>query len=442
MAKLIDLRKGVGSVLLWSIISAAFIGPGTVTTAAKAGAAYRFELLWALSFSVAAAIILQEAAARITIASGKNLGEIIALRYAERGRSLAMALFLAVAFGCAAYEAGNILGAVAGLQLLTSAPAPLLALCVAVPAALLLWNGRHALIARTMGAVVFFMGFAFIYTAFAGKAPAGEVLRGALIPSMPPGSLLLVVGLIGTTIVPYNLFLASGIGQGQSVREMRMGLAPAILIGGIISMAILVAGSGVTGDFSYESVGAALGRQLGAAGPLLFGIGLFAAGATSSITAPLAAAITAQSLLGRNQKWRPGYFRLVWAVVLGIGLIFGLLDVRPIPAIILAQAVNGVLLPLVTGFLLLAVNDRRLLPAAYTNGLWANVLLLSVFCVTCLLGLQNVWKSLLALFPAWEAGAAAWWGQLALTGALAGILGWKVWSGNRGRRIGKSLGNS
>ncbi len=427
MPKTIDLRRGFGSILLWSIISAAFIGPGTVTTAAKAGATYHFQLLWALTFSIAAAIVLQEAAARITIASGKSLGEIIALRYVERGRNLCLLLFAAVAFGCAAYEAGNILGAVAGLQLLTQAPAPLLALAVAVPAALLLWNGRYALIARVMGAVVFLMGFAFVFTALSNKPAAGELLRGAFVPTAPAGSLLLVTGLIGTTIVPYNLFLASGIGQGQSVREMRAGLAPAILIGGGISMAILVAGSGLQGDFSYEALGRRLGQQLGYAGPALFGIGLFAAGATSTITAPLAAAITARSLLGERPGWRDVHFRWVWALVLGAGVVFGLLNVRPIPAIVMAQAINGILLPVVTAFLMLAVNDRRLLPEAYVNGLWSNALLLTVFAVVCMLGLQNIWKSLLAVWPAMEReGAAAWWVQLALAASAAGVLGWSV----------------
>ncbi len=432
MPKTIDLRRGVGSVLLWSIISAAFIGPGTVTTAAKAGAAYQMQLLWALVFSTVAAIVLQEAAARITIASGKGLGEIIALRYAKRGHGLSVFLFVAVAFGCAAYEAGNILGAVAGLELLTAWPAQALTLVVAIPAALLLWSGRHTLIARVLGVVVFLMGFAFIYTAWAGRVPAPEVLRGAFVPGMPQGSLLLVIGLIGTTIVPYNLFLASGIGQGQSVREMRAGLAPAILIGGIISMAILVAGSGVTGEFSYEAVGRALGQQLGVAGPMLFGFGLFAAGATSTITAPLAAAITARSMLGGRPGWRVAHFRWVWMVVLGVGVVFGLLNVRPIPAIILAQAVNGVLLPLVAAFLLLAVNDRRLLPAEFTNGIWANVSMVAVFTVVCLLGLQNLWKSLMAVLPALEGwSSAAWWGQSGLTIVLAGLLGWRVWRERR-----------
>jgi len=61
-------------VLFWSVISAAFIGPGTVTTAASAGSGFGTQLLWALTFSTLACIILQEAAARLTIVSGKSLG--------------------------------------------------------------------------------------------------------------------------------------------------------------------------------------------------------------------------------------------------------------------------------------------------------------------------------------------------------------------------------
>ncbi len=427
MPKTIDLRQGFGSVLLWSVISAAFIGPGTVTTAARAGAVHGFQLLWALVFSTGAAIVLQEAAARITIASGKSLGEIIAMRYARRGRRLSLALFIAVAFGCAAYEAGNILGAVAGLQLLSAVPPHWLSLLVAVPAALLLWSGRHVGIARFMGAVVFIMGAVFIWVAAQVKVPVAEVLKGAFVPTMPPGALLLATGLIGTTIVPYNLFLASGIGQGQRVGQMRSGLALAILLGGLISMAILAAGTTVAGEFSYAAVGLALSKQTGYLGTALFAVGLFAAGATSTVTAPLAAAVTARSLLGSYTGWKPHYFRLVWMAVLGVGLAFGMAGVRPIPAIVLAQAVNGVLLPFVTAFVLLAINDRELLPARYANGRLANTLMLLVFAVVCLLSLQNLWKALTTIFDALQqADGLAWWLQVGISVAITSILARRV----------------
>ena len=101
------------------MISAAFIGPGTVTTAAKAGASFQIALLWALVFSTFATVILQEAAARITIASGKSLGEIIALKYQSSSSILSWIVFSAIAFGCAAYQAGNMLGAIEGMKIMT-----------------------------------------------------------------------------------------------------------------------------------------------------------------------------------------------------------------------------------------------------------------------------------------------------------------------------------
>ena len=89
------------------VIAAAFIGPGTVTTAAAAGAGYGYSLLWALVFSIIACILLQESAARITIASGLTLGEAIKHRF--KSQKVALAIGVAIFLGCAAYEAGNIL---------------------------------------------------------------------------------------------------------------------------------------------------------------------------------------------------------------------------------------------------------------------------------------------------------------------------------------------
>ncbi|MEM9986356.1 MAG: divalent metal cation transporter, partial [Bacteroidota bacterium] len=108
------MRKSLASILFWLVISAAFIGPGTVATAAKAGATYGSSLIWALLFSVAATYLLQEAAARIPLLSGKNLGQALQETFqGPRGKWLNRFLAVAVILGCAAYEAGNILGAVA-----------------------------------------------------------------------------------------------------------------------------------------------------------------------------------------------------------------------------------------------------------------------------------------------------------------------------------------
>jgi len=78
---MIGFKQGVLSILFWSVISAAFIGPGTITTASTAGALFDLELVWALVFAIIACIILQEAAARVAIVSNLTMGEAIAMRF-------------------------------------------------------------------------------------------------------------------------------------------------------------------------------------------------------------------------------------------------------------------------------------------------------------------------------------------------------------------------
>jgi NRAMP (natural resistance-associated macrophage protein)-like metal ion transporter len=105
------MKKKLLNILFWSVISAAFIGPGTITTAAKAGASLGYSLLWALAFSTFACLVLQEAAARLTIVSGKSLGRAIAETYGQKkGGWLVFVLVLgAIILGSAAYETGNLL---------------------------------------------------------------------------------------------------------------------------------------------------------------------------------------------------------------------------------------------------------------------------------------------------------------------------------------------
>ena len=434
MPRAISWKKGLSSILFWSIISAAFIGPGTVTTAARSGAEYGLDLLWALFFSTLATILLQEAAARLTVASGKNLGEVVALKYpGSGGRKVQWLLFLTVAFGCAAYQAGNLLGAVAGMQLLSDIPSWIFLLGIGLLAALLLWIGKVQQIAKLLGVIVALMGAAFIYVALQSDHSFPEIAGAALSPTFPAGSTLLITGLIGTTIVPYNLFLASGIGRHQDIREMRLGIILAVLIGGVISMAILIVGAQMEGVFSFAGLASALSEKTGPWAARLFSFGLLVAGFTSAVTAPLAAAVTAGSLLDRDRgNWAPDSrnFRLVWATVLGIGLFFGLTKVQPIPAIILAQAINGALLPIVAVFLFLAVNDRQLLGSTFTNGLPANIGMLFIVGLTSYLGLHHLLAAWSKAVPALAiSSGATLWVKFAGTALILAWLGGKVLSG-------------
>ena len=392
MPKSISIRAGLGSILFWSVISAAFIGPGSVTACAMAGSRYGLDLLWVLTFATLGTVWLQEAASRIALTTGRDLGQVIRQSYAGKtGLRVAWTLFLAIFLGCAAYQAGNILGAVSGLALLMGWPVTYLTLAVGLVCAALLWVGSTQGLANMLGLVVFGMGGAFVYVAFGTPVTPGAVAKALVVPNVPAGSLLLVNSLIGTTIVPYNLFFGSSISPNQSLADMRLGIWVAVVLGGIISVVLLLAGLLIPDDFSYAHMAAVLSGRLGTWAGTLFAFGLFAAGFASSLTAPLAAAITAQSLL--NVPRNSGTFRLIWGAVLLTGVGFGLANATPIPVIVAVQAINGILLPFVTVFLWRAVNDRTLLGTS-VNSVSQNVAMGVVVLVTAVLGGWNVWLAL------------------------------------------------
>ena len=428
--------KRLGSILFWSVVAAAFIGPGTVTTTASAGAAHGYALLWALVFSTVATVLLQEASARVTVVSGRNLAQAIRAQFGGGASGvLVLGLVLgAVVVGNAAFEAGNILGAVAGAELGTGLSAQVLTLGLGILAGLVLWVGTPRTVARLLSVTVAIMGIAFFAAAVLLRPSVGSVLAGGLVPNLPSGSLLLILGLVGTTVVPYNLFLGSGIAGGQTLGEVRFGITVAVVLGGLISMGILVVGAAVTGPFSFDALASALSARIGPAGRPLFAWGLFAAGFSSAITAPLAAAITARGLFGDDTgRWdvRGWRYRSVWLGVLLVGIAFGLAGIRPIPVILLAQALNGVLLPFAATFLLLAVNDRALMGEAGINSAFANLLMGATVAVTVVLGASGVLRA-----GATAAGFSAPGEQLLLgTAALiAAVLAVPVFRAARHRR--------
>lgn len=400
-----SLKKRILNVLFWSVVAAAFIGPGTVTTATKAGASFDFDLLWALVFSTFACLLLQEASARITITSGMNLGQAIAKQFeGKKSKNSVLILIIgAIIIGCAAYETGNIIGAISGLVLLFDNISPkLLVLMMGLVAFLALNLPSVTYIAKFMGILVFLMGVAFLTTAIQLQPPIEDVLRGSLIPKIPEGSGagLIVLGLIGTTVVPYDIFLGSGVlEKNQRISEMRFGLSVAILLGGVISMAILSVGTAIETDYSFEALADTLTSRIGSWAVYIFGFGMFAAGFSSAITAPLASALTAKSLFQRNnddKRWatKSTYFKTVWLVVLLTGVLFGLADIKPIPAIILAQALNGMILPFISIFLMIVINDKSLMGRDGLNSWLSNILMTIVVWVTLILGFINIVKAL------------------------------------------------
>ena len=383
--------------LIWFVISAAFIGPGTVTTATNAGAQYGLALLWTIVFAIVACIILQEGAARINIVANLSLGQAIVKQFKSENKkiSMAMALTIAVVLGSAAYEAGNILGAVSGISLVVGIKTQVATIGIIIIAAVLLYTNRFNLITTFLAAIIGVMGISLLVVAFSLDINTAQFVQGMAIPRIPQGSELLTLGLIGTTVVPYNLFLGSRLAKSQELKSMRRGLSLSVILGGLITISLILIGSKVEGPFSFVGVAEALSKATGPWATYFFAFGLFAAGLTSAITAPWAASITLTSTL--KVKSEDKAFKLTWMFVLLTGLIFGVSEVKPIPVIILAQAVNGILLPFLAIAILLVLNNKKIM-LANTNKIAGNLLLLLIIWVTGILGLLNLLKAFYSTF--------------------------------------------
>ena len=197
-----------------------------MTTAASAGAGHGYALLWALGFSTLACLVLQEAAGRLRLLSGLSLGAALRRQFPSGGaRWLVLGVVLgAILVGNAAYEAGNILGAVSGASLVLGLPGWALTLACGLVAALLLWFNAPGRVAQTLGLLVAVMGVAFLVMAVALRPSPRAILEGLLVPTLPAGAGLLALGLVGTTVVPYNLFLGSGLGPRR--RSLDLPLRP------------------------------------------------------------------------------------------------------------------------------------------------------------------------------------------------------------------------
>ncbi|SEA48452.1 Nramp family divalent metal transporter [Microbulbifer marinus] len=385
-----------------TMVAAAFIGPGTVVTASLAGARFGYALLWALLFAIIASMILQEMTARLGVVTRQGLGENIRQTFRQPlARALAILLVVsAIVIGNAAYQSGNIAGASMGLHALTSAigkpalpfnPWPLV---IAAIAFALLWRGEYRVIEGALVSLVALMSLAFLATLAITRPDLSALFNGLLRPSIPSGATLTVVALIGTTVVPYNLFLHSSSAAKKWQRpdclpQARRDIYISIPLGGLISIAIVsTAASAFFGrQFALTGAGdiaASLQPLFGSSAQYFMGIGLFAAGISSALTAPLAAAYALSGILNLQAEMRSVGFRLVWLAILVIGTLVATLDMKPVQLIWFAQIANGLLLPVVTGFLLWEMNSQRL--GEYRNSRLQNLLGLLVLLITLLLG--------------------------------------------------------
>jgi len=385
-----------------AIVSAAFIGPGTITTATLAGSSYGFTLLWAVLFSTLATITLQEMTMRLGVVSRQGLGESVQNFITSKWLRIPISILIitAIFVGNAAYEAGNLTGAMIGIQCIFGQDYKQLFLPILVGiAAILLWFGSYKVIERFLIGLVSIMGLTFIISAILSKPDLGQIVNGLFTHKNPTGGALFIVGLIGTPIVPYNLFLHAAASKEKWTKEElkngRIETVVSIFLGGVITGCILICGAAANGSGAtdIQTISKALNPLLGESSVILLGLGYLAAGFSSSITAPLAAALALKEIAGWRDDWKSVRFKTSWMIVLLVGLVFSLFTVKPLPLIFLAQVTNGLLLPIIVAVLLWAMNNKSIL-GSYVNGLKSNISGLTILIICCIVS----WRSLHIFF--------------------------------------------
>ena len=387
------------------LVTAAFIGPGTVTTCTLAGSRFGYALLYALVFATVTTIFLQEMTGRLSLGSGQDLGQ--ALRSVPKRlvtRLIYTVLTLAaITFGCAAYEAGNITGGALGLEILTPLPYRLWVILISLAALLLLGLKSYKVIENTLIILVILMSLSFLATVILVRPSLSAALSG-LVPTLPPGSLILLLALVGTTVVPYNLFLHSAAVKQKwdspaQLPEVKKDLLVSIGLGGLISAAIVVT-SAMAFFTQGETVetGINMAQQLkplfGSAAQVFFGMGFFAGGLSSAVTAPYAAAFASSGILGWERGQDSVRFRMIWAGIILIGCVVSMFGFNPISVIIFAQAANGIILPVAVVFLLVVLNNQEKM-GSLANTWKQNLIGIAIAVVVSALGF---W-SLLRLLP-------------------------------------------
>ena len=397
-----SLLKNIGP---GTLITAAFIGPGTVTVCTIAGVDFGFSLIWAIVLSIVATIVLQEMSARLGIVTQRGLAEAIRSQiHSPFLKAVAIVLILsAIVIGNAAYEAGNISGGVLGLEAIFGVKRLELgwfslnyfSLAIGVIAFLLLYFGKYKAIERVLVILVLLMSVSFLMTAFITKPDITSIIKG-FVPKLPNKSALTVIGLVGTTVVPYNLFLHAALvskkwKDKKDLKYAKSDTILAVVLGGIVSIAIMISAAAIQTQDITNASDLALGLEplFGSFAKYFLAVGLFAAGITSAITAPLAAAYVATGCLGWSSELRTKRFRAVWILILIIGVLSSSTGFKSIQIIKFAQVANGILLPIIAGFLIWIVNKSSVL-GAFRNTKKQTVFALLILIITVFLGIKSI----------------------------------------------------
>lgn len=393
----LDFFKYIGPGLL---VTVGFIDPGNWASNFAAGADFGYSLLWVITLSTIMLIVLQHNVAHLGIVTGLCLSEA-ATKYTPKWVSrpiLGTAVLASISTSLA-----EILGGAIALDMLFDIPIIWGSLLTAFFVTIMLFTNSYKRIERSIIAFVSVIGLSFLYELFLVDIDWPLAARSWVTPSIPEGSLLVIMSVLGAVVMPHNLFLHSEVVQSReynkkddaSIRKLlkyefydtlfSMGVGWAINS----AMILLAAATFFANHIGVEELQQAkslLEPLLGNQAATIFALALLMAGISSTVTSGMAAGSIFAGMFGESYHVKDVHSRVGILLSLGIALVVILFIENPFQGLIISQMILSVQLPF-TIFLQVGLTSSKRVMGQYANSRWSSFVLYTMAAVVSVLNL-------------------------------------------------------
>lgn len=393
----LDFFKYIGPGLL---VTVGFIDPGNWASNFAAGADFGYSLLWVITLSTIMLIVLQHNVAHLGIVTGLCLSEA-ATKYTPKWVSrpvLGTAVLASISTSLA-----EILGGAIALEMLFHIPIIWGALLTTAFVVIMLFTNSYKRIERAIIAFVSVIGLSFLYEMFLVEIDWPLAVRSWVVPSIPQGSLLVIMSVLGAVVMPHNLFLHSEVVQSReynkqddaSIRKLlkyefydtlfSMGVGWAINSAMILLAAATFFAHGVEVE-ELQQAKSLLEPLLGSQAALVFALALLMAGISSTVTSGMAAGSIFAGMFGESYHVKDIHSRVGILLSLGVALVVILFIDNPFQGLIISQMVLSIQLPF-TIFLQVWLTSSRRVMGPYANSRWSTWVLYTMAVVVSVLNL-------------------------------------------------------
>lgn len=393
----LDFFKYIGPGLL---VTVGFIDPGNWASNFAAGADFGYSLLWVITLSTIMLIVLQHNVAHLGIVTGLCLSEA-ATKYTPKWVSrpvLGTAVLASISTSLA-----EILGGAIALEMLFHIPIIWGALLTTAFVVIMLFTNSYKRIERAIIAFVSVIGLSFLYELFLVEIDWPQAARSWVVPSIPQGSLLVIMSVLGAVVMPHNLFLHSEVVQSReynkqddaSIRKLlkyefydtlfSMGVGWAINSAMILLAAATFFANGVKVE-ELQQAQSLLEPLLGSQAALVFALALLMAGISSTVTSGMAAGSIFAGMFGESYHVKDIHSRVGILLSLGVALVVILFINNPFQGLIFSQMVLSIQLPF-TIFLQVWLTSSRRVMGPYVNSRWSTWVLYTMAVVVSVLNI-------------------------------------------------------